>query len=109
MFGLAAYPDETCFDPTRPGILPYFIDDLTESACKVNLLVSGNTTGNTAQSGQAGADPQTVANAQAACVSSSGTWNASLSVCQPSFLSQYGIYLLGAAVAAVVLIVLIKK
>lgn len=93
--GLGMYPDETCFDVNRPSMLPYFFDDLTESQCKINLLTSGNTTGNTAQPGQPGVDPQTVANAQAACASQGGSWDSTHQVCTPDFLHQYGLWLLG--------------
>ena len=34
--GLGLYPDQPCFDPDRPALLPYWIDDLTESDCKYN-------------------------------------------------------------------------
>ncbi len=119
---LAMYPDETCFDPNRPAMLPYFFDDLTESKCKVNLITSGNTSGNTAQPGQMktitnpdgstsvvpAADPATLANAQAACVSSGGSWNQSLSVCAPSFLSQYGLYI-GLGIAGIVLFLVVTR
>ena len=87
---LGMYPDQTCFDPTRPSWLPYWLDDLTESNCKANLLLTGNTTGNTAPATDPNADPATVANAQAACISSGGNWDANLSVCSPSLLSTFG-------------------
>jgi len=109
LIGLGMYPDETCFDTSRPSWLPYVVDDLTEITCAANELFFGNTTGNTAQAGQTGAAPQTVANAQAACASSNGTWNATLNVCQQSFLQQYGMYLLGAAVITVIAIVVVKR
>lgn len=88
--GLGMYPDETCFDPTRPSLLPYWLDDLTESQCKLNLLTAGNTTGNTAQAGDPNADPATLANAQAACASSGGKWDSDLDVCTPGLGSLMG-------------------
>ncbi len=88
--GVGMYPDQTCFDPARPSWLPNWLDDLTESQCKLNLLASGNTTGNTAQANDPNADPATVANAQAACASSGGTWDADLSVCTPGLGSLMG-------------------
>lgn len=42
--GLGAYPDSVCYDPSRPGLLPYWFDDFQEEACKVNMLACGNTT-----------------------------------------------------------------
>jgi hypothetical protein len=110
--GVGAYPDETCFDPARPSWLPYWIDDLTESGCKLNLIVSGNPTGNTAQPGTFNADgtpaatPGAVQNAMAACAAQSGTWNATLQVCTPSLLSQWGSYLPWIAAALVAVAVL---
>ena len=103
---LGMYPDETCFDPTRSSWLPYWLDDLTESKCKMNLLVSGNTTGNTAQAGQPGADAQTVQNARAACVNAGGTWDDSASACSPSLWSQITLPMmlaLGGLVAVIIL------
>lgn len=91
--GVGMYPDETCFDPTRPGILPYYIDDFTEEACKFNELIYGNQTGNTAQPGTPGAAPQTNANAAAACASQGGSWDPSMMVCTPSPLGQFSAYL----------------
>lgn len=79
--GVGMYPDETCFDASRPAWLPYWLDDLTESGCKINELISGNQTGNTAQPGAPGAASQTVENAQAACESGGGAWNASNNSC----------------------------
>ena len=120
---LGEYPDQVCFDPSRPAILPYWINDLTESACEANLVLYGNTTGNTAQPGQtttvtnpdgttsivSAAAPSTIANAQAACASSSGTWNATLNVCQTGFLSQYGLVIGLSAAALLVLTLALKK
>src|SRR5882672_5357557 len=87
--GLSAYPDQACYDPQRPTWLPNWLDDLTESGCKVNLVMSGNTTGNTSQPGTfttvtnpdgtqsvvAAADPAAVQNALATCVSRGGAWD----------------------------------
>ncbi len=109
--GVGMKPDETCFDPQRPSWLPYVIDSLTESGCKMNELFYGNKTGNTAQPGEnksitnpdgsvsvvSSADPATLANAMAACVVQAGTWDPALNVCRPSqfskFLSDYGLYI----------------
>jgi len=91
--GLGMYPDETCFDPTRPSWLPYWLDDISESACKVNLLVSGNPTGNTAQPGSPTAAASTTAAAAAACAYQGGSWDPSTGVCTPSSLGQIGQYL----------------
>lgn len=117
--GLGMYPDETCFDTTRPSWLPYWIDDIVESKCKVNMLVSGNTTGNTAQSGTfttdangnivSAADPTTILNAQAACAAQSGTWNATLQVCNQSMLSQLTTPLALAGVGLLALLLLMRK
>lgn len=119
--GVGMYPDEACFDTTRPSWLPYWIDDLTESSCKVNLVVSGNTSGNTAQSGTftsvtnpdgttsvvSAADPVTIANAQAACAAQNGAWDSTLNTCSPNLLTQfvggYGLYI-GLGLAAVFLL-----
>lgn len=98
ILGLGMYPDETCFDSSRPGWLPYWLDDLTESACFANEVLTGNQTGNTAQPGTPGVAAQTLSNAQNSCASSGGTWNDTLSVCQQGFIQQYGIYLAGAGV-----------
>src|SRR5271170_1740018 len=109
---LGMYPDETCFDPNRPSWLPYWIDDLTETACEANELIYGNTSGNTAQAAQmitvtnpdgttsvvSAAAPATIANAQAQCVAQGGTWNPVLNACAPSLISQYGVYIAGAGV-----------
>ncbi len=32
--GLAMYPGDACFDPTRSSLLPYWLDNVHESACK---------------------------------------------------------------------------
>lgn len=91
--GIGMYPDETCFDPTRPGFLPYWLDDFSETACKANELLFGNQTGNTAQPGTPGAAPATNANAAAACAYGGGSWDPSTGVCTPSVLGQLGQYL----------------
>jgi len=110
------YPDETCFDPSRPSWLPYWLDDLTESKCKINELVSGNTTGNTAQPGTFAtdssgnvvslADPATVQNSMSACATSGGTWDDSLQACSPGLLSSVSPYLIwgGIGLAAFMLL-----
>lgn len=36
MNGLAAYPGDPCYDPSRPTWLPYWLDDFSESDCKYN-------------------------------------------------------------------------
>lgn len=42
ILGMGMYPTlddgspNPCYDPDRPDLLPYWIDDLTESACKYN-------------------------------------------------------------------------
>jgi len=91
--GMGMYPDETCFDPTRPSILPYWLDDFSETACKANLLLCGNPTCNTAAPGTPGAAPQTNANAAAACAAGGGSWDPSSNLCTPSLLGQYSSYL----------------
>lgn len=101
---LGMYPDQTCFDTNRPSWLPYWLDDFTESSCKMNLLIAGNPTGNTAQPGQPGVDPGTVANAELACAAQSGTWDASTSVCKPDLLHQYGWWVLGGGVMVAMLL-----
>jgi len=41
--GLGEYPGYYCYDANRPSWLPYWIDDLTESACKWNpKTIAGN-------------------------------------------------------------------
>ena len=35
-YGLAAYPGDPCYDSGRPSMLPYWLDDFTESDCKYN-------------------------------------------------------------------------
>lgn len=50
--GLGAYPDETCYDPSRPSWLPYWLDDFQEEACKANTLLCGNTTCGSASAAQ---------------------------------------------------------
>jgi hypothetical protein len=106
--GLGEYPDETCFDASRPSWLPYWLNDLTESQCEINLLLTGNTTGNTAQPGQAGVAASTLANAQAACTAGGGTWDPNAQVCNNP-LVQYGPWLIGGALAIAFLITSIKK
>jgi hypothetical protein len=86
--GIGAYPDETCFDPTRPSLLPYWVDDLTESSCWWNEVLWGNTTGNTAQVGQPGVAPETITNTQAQCAAGGGSWDSTNLVCNPSLISQ---------------------
>lgn len=33
---IGAYPDQPWFDPDRPALLPYWLDDFTESEAKYN-------------------------------------------------------------------------
>src|SRR5271166_4172113 len=41
--GLGEYPGYYCYDAGRPSWLPYWIDDLTESACKYSpSTIAGN-------------------------------------------------------------------
>jgi len=105
---LGQYPDQTCFDANRAGWLPYWIDNLTENKCRMNLIISGNTTGNIAQPGDPSADPSTIRNAQVACISTGGKWDPDLNVCAPSFMSQYGLQI-GLGVAAVFLILMVTR
>lgn len=35
--GLGEYPGYFCYDAARPSILPYWLDDFTESACKYSI------------------------------------------------------------------------
>lgn len=43
--GIGEYPGYYCYDANRPAWLPYWIDDLTESACKWNpQTIAGNIT-----------------------------------------------------------------
>lgn len=121
--GLGMYPDETCFDVNRPGWLPHWIDDLTESKCKINMLVSGNTSGNTAQPGEfmpdpnnpsnvvPKADPSTLANAKAECIMNGGTWNTDLQICEPGTLTKLQPYFIagGLGLASILLIGIILK
>jgi hypothetical protein len=91
--GMGAYPDSSCFDPTRPALLPYWFDDFAEAACWDNQFLFGNPTGNTAQAGQPGAAATTIANAAAACAAQSGSWDPSTNICTPNPLGQMGQYL----------------
>jgi hypothetical protein len=91
--GLGMYPDETCFDPTRPSWMPYWFDTFGEEACKANEFLWGNTTGNNAQPGQPGAAAATIQNAAAACASQGGSWDPSTNTCTPSPLGQFSAYL----------------
>lgn len=103
--GVGMYPDETCYDPTRPSWLPNYIDDFAEGACKINMLLCGNPTCNTAQPGQPGADPQTVANAGANCAYSGGSFDPSTGICTPasqSWLNYIPLILAGVLAVAVV-------
>ena len=34
--GLGLYPGDACFDESRPSMLPYWIDDFSESTCFYN-------------------------------------------------------------------------
>jgi hypothetical protein len=45
--GLGAYPDEVWYDPNRPSLLPYWIDDFTETARKYATVLVGNPTAQT--------------------------------------------------------------
>jgi len=109
--GMGMYPDETCFDSTRPSWLPYWLDDIQEPQCKLNLLFSGNPTGNTAQAGTFVTDssgavvpaaaPATVQNAMSACASSGGAWDDTLQSCSPGILSQFSPYLIWGGVGLV--------
>ena len=91
--GLGMYPDETCFDVTRPAWLAYYIDDFAEAACKINMIACGNPTCNTAQPGDPAAAAATIQNAAAACASGGGSWDPTTTVCTPSLLGQYSSYL----------------
>lgn len=106
---LGMYPDETCFDTTRPSWLPYWIDDFQETACKANLLISGNTTGNTAPASSGSADPATIANTQAACVTNGGTWDPTNNICTPGLLQQLSPIAIAGAVGLVAILILVKK
>ena len=41
--GMGLYPTSPCFDPTRPGWLPYWIDTPSESGCKFQFYPSVTT------------------------------------------------------------------
>ena len=107
--GLGMYPDETCFDVTRPSWLPYWLDDLSESACKINELVSGNVTGNTTAASQLGADLTTVQNTQQACLDAGGSWDDASNICTPGILGTYGTWVLAGAAALIGLIFVTRK
>lgn len=109
--GLGMYPDQTCFDADRPGWLPYWLDDLTESRCKVNLVVTGNTTGNTGTASTGSADDQTVTNERLSCIKGGGSWDDANNVCQEGLVQRYGMtaILVGGAVAAVVGLAIVNK
>lgn len=101
------HPDEICFNPQRPSWLPYWLDDLTESGCKVNVLVFGNKTGHTSQPGifktvtnsdgsvtvVPAADPAAIENARAACFAQGGRWDENLEACAPDSIARYLGYL----------------
>ena len=91
--GMGMYPDETCFDPTRPSWLPYYVDTFGEEKCKLNEVLWGNKTGNTVPASQPGADPQTVDNTALACVAQGGEWDPSTNLCTVSPLGQFGQFL----------------
>jgi hypothetical protein len=41
--GMGEYPGYYCYDANRPALLPYWLDDFTESACKWNpSTIAGN-------------------------------------------------------------------
>lgn len=64
--GLGLYPSDPCYDPNRPSILPYWIDDLTESACfyKSDSILGQTVTAGAYMAGQtAGAVGQGILNA----------------------------------------------
>lgn len=42
MRGLAAYPTDSYYDPNRPAWMPFWLDDLTESAQKYGLYSGAN-------------------------------------------------------------------
>jgi hypothetical protein len=106
--GLGMYPDETCFDVSRPSWLPYWIDDFAESSCKLNLLFSGNPTGNTIAASQLGASLTTIQNTQQSCINGGGSWDSAQNICTPSVLGQYGPWLIG-GVAAIALLLFVAK
>lgn len=103
--GVGMYPDQTCFDASRPAWLPNWLDDFSESACKLNELFSGNQTGNTAQPGDPGAAAQTIENARAACIAGGGTWDQGSNVCGGVGyqIGQYIPWIVGGVVAVMVL------
>src|SRR5882724_6791218 len=119
--GMGKYPDQTCFDPNRSSWLPNWIDSFDEIACDANLLLCGNQTCDNAQPGQfktitnpdgstsqvPAANPATLANAKAACIANSGTWDDVNVVCVPNsldrLLSKYGLYIGGGLLLAVLL------
>lgn len=37
-----AYPDNPCYDASRPSWLPYWLDDITESNCKYPTSLIGS-------------------------------------------------------------------
>lgn len=104
--GVGMYPDQTCFDAARASWLPNWLDNWNESKCKVNELLYGNQTGNTAQPGDPGVASETVANAMAACAAGGNRWDDALGVCVPTPLGTFGQYIPWIAAGLVAIIVL---
>lgn len=76
--GVGAYPTDSYYDPDRPSWLPYWIDDLTESAAKYNSpTIAGQMGGvvgaGVATVGDAISDAATSAVSNAVSTSLSGT------------------------------------
>jgi len=90
--GLGMHPGDTCFDPTRPSWLPYWIDTFGEAACWDNEVLFSNQTGNTTPAGPSAA-VQTNAAAAAACAANGGSWDPSALTCTPSPLGTLSPYL----------------
>jgi hypothetical protein len=59
--GLGDYPTSVCYDPARPSLLPFALQDFQEIACNANLLLCGNTTcGNSTAAAEQAASGATV-------------------------------------------------
>lgn len=103
MSGLAAYPGDPCYDPSRPSWLPYSIDDIQEAECETG-------TSNWWSAGWSELGSQ-AAGAVTSAASSAVSGAASGAASGVTDLSLSGGLLIGGAIALglLVLMVVVKK
>jgi len=96
--GLGLYPGDPCYDPNRPSLLPYWIDDFTESECYYNSTSILGATGNLI-----GQDVGTVVGAAGSAIGNAATSAVS------QFTLSSGLALAGLGVLALLVVIMVTR